>query len=62
MLKSAEQGIVISAPTCFAKAGDCASAWRVYEELWKARVPPNAPKEMLRTMFDSSISACKGKP
>jgi hypothetical protein len=62
MVKSADQGMLISVPTCFAKAGDCTAAWRTYEELWRSKVPATAPKETLRSMFDSSIAACKGKP
>ncbi len=62
MVKSADQGMLVSVPTCFAKAGDCAASWRTFEELWRLKIPASAPKETLRSMFDSTIAVCKGKP
>jgi hypothetical protein len=42
----------LSAPTCFASAGDCASAWKAYQE---------QNKDAKRPIFEATVPKCKGK-
>lgn len=47
-------------PKCFAKAGDCGSAFKAYVELYNQQTPGLAP-DVLRSNFDSTYGSCKGK-
>jgi hypothetical protein len=53
------------APTCFAKAGDCAAARKAYRAMNDAKGPNDAPKAkddaMLQNQFDALVGSCKGK-
>ena len=52
--------LVGSVPKCFAKAGDCGSAFKAYVELYTQQTPGLTP-EVLRSNFDSTYGSCKGK-
>jgi hypothetical protein len=65
--------LVGSAPQCFAKAGDCATAFKAYKDLEKEinlahpmpAVSGTTPwwqnETILRSNFETSVPACKGK-
>lgn len=51
-----------TAAACFARAGDCAAAWRVFDGNFKlAGTDPRLVPEMKRTTFDSVVPKCKGR-
>jgi hypothetical protein len=66
-VKQAGFAIGANGPQCFAKAGDCATAYTAYKESLKLR--PNMTPEVLarytedtyRRSFESSVQKCKGK-
>jgi hypothetical protein len=54
------------APTCLAKAGDCANAWKVFNEAYPADSlakveDPEVKKKIIRSNFESLIRKCKDK-
>lgn len=53
-----------TAAACFARAGDCAAAWRVFDGNFKiaAGTDPRFVPEIKRTTFDSVVPKCKGRP
>src|SRR5262249_6854032 len=58
--------INVSAPKCFANAGDCATAfssWKELDQMWRAdfyaQHPPAAAQQ--RTTFENVVPTCKGK-
>jgi hypothetical protein len=56
-----------TAAQCYAKAGDCASAWRVFRDGYPkegagwASMDPRTQDTIFRSTFDSMIASCKGK-
>jgi hypothetical protein len=55
-----------TAPTCFAKAGDCTAAWNTWREAWK--LDPNLSPQSrnlnddgLRRGFEAVVRKCKDK-
>lgn len=62
---NAGKTLYATAPNCYARAGDCAAAWRSFRELW----PPENLKdldakkreEVLGQTFDAMVQRCKGK-
>jgi hypothetical protein len=52
--------LVATAPLCFGRAGDCATAYKVYVELTKIWRPDQDEKYM-RAAFDGTVKMCKGK-
>jgi hypothetical protein len=65
-VKQAGAALRTTAPACFAKAGDCDSAWNAWKEAWK--LDPNLSPQSrnlneagLRAGFDAVVSKCKGK-
>jgi hypothetical protein len=53
-----------AAPNCFARAGDCASAWRVFNELNAERFKGQAwtaKQDVVQKSFESLVPRCKGK-
>jgi hypothetical protein len=65
-VKNAGAALRTTAPSCFAKAGDCTAAWNAYKEAW--RLDPNLPPQShnlnddaLRRGFETIIRACKDK-
>jgi hypothetical protein len=53
-------GIMVMASKCFARAGDCAGAYKTYGELTKVW-RPDQKEQFLRPAFDGTIPECKGK-
>jgi len=55
----------MAAPTCFAKAGDCESAYKAFKALNDAKGPDDGWRatndKQLRTGFDGVVPTCKGK-
>jgi len=55
----------LPAPSCFAKAGDCAAAFKAYKTMNDAKGPDDGWKakneKQLRTAFDGLVPTCKGK-
>ena len=55
----------IAGANCFAKAGDCATAWKAYKTMNDAKGPDDGWKakddKILRTTFESVVPICKGK-
>lgn len=52
---------------CFARAGDCASAWRIYNDEFVAThlasiADPKIRAETARQTFDSMVPKCTGRP
>ena len=65
-VKQAGAALRTSAPACFAKAGDCDSAWSAWKEAWKLdpNLSPqsrNLNDDALRHGFEAVVSKCKGK-
>jgi hypothetical protein len=61
------QALFYTAAACYARAGDCKAAYRVYRELFPATglsaITDAAMREkVVRDSFDSSIERCKPKP
>lgn len=62
---SLENAFPFAAAGCFARAGDCASAWKVFnEEATHLRTvtDPKVRAEVMRSSFDSAVPKCKGRP
>jgi len=55
----------VPAPSCFARAGDCAAAYKVHEAMNDAKGPNDDYKapdaKTLRRTFESLVAICKGK-
>jgi hypothetical protein len=65
-VKQAGAALRTTGPTCFAKAGDCDSAWSAWKEAWKLdpNLSPqsrNLNDDALRRGFEAVVSKCKGK-
>ncbi|HEY1693070.1 MAG TPA: hypothetical protein VGG39_12970 [Polyangiaceae bacterium] len=65
-VKQAGASLRTTAPTCFAKAGDCATAWTTWKEAWKLdpNLSPqsrNLNDDALRHGFDAVVRQCKDK-
>ena len=65
-LVSGPKALFQTAAACFARAGDCASAWKAYRDEY----PPDAlasikdarqKDQIVRAAFDSTVERCKGK-
>jgi hypothetical protein len=61
------QALFNTAANCFARAGDCASAWAAYRDLFpranlESVKDPAQREKILRQSFDGSIQRCAGKP
>ncbi len=58
-------GIQMPAPNCFAKAGDCAAAFKTYKAIDDARDAKDSLKskneKFLRSNFENLVDSCKGK-
>jgi hypothetical protein len=46
----------IAGPTCLARAGDCAAAWRVFHDAWTAE--KGLDEATVRKMFGSVVKGC----
>jgi hypothetical protein len=65
-VKMAGASLRTTAPACFAKAGDCDSAWSSWKEAWKLdpNLSPqsrNLNDDALRHGFEAVVAKCKGK-
>jgi hypothetical protein len=65
-VKQAGASLRTTAPACFAKAGDCDSAWSAWKEAWKLdpNLSPqsrNLNDDALRHGFEAVVSKCKGR-
>jgi hypothetical protein len=63
-VKMAGASLRTTAPACFAKAGDCDSAWSSWKEAWKLdpNLPPasrNLNDDALRRGFEAVVRKCK---
>ncbi len=63
-----EKNVGIMAAMCYGRAGDCATAYKVYVDFMVkdrpdafAKTPPDQLKEILRPAFESTVPKCKGK-
>ncbi len=62
---SLENSFAYSAAACLARAGDCAGAWKVFNDestALRAIADPAIRAEAMRSTFDSVVPKCKGKP
>jgi hypothetical protein len=60
--KQAEKGLMWSAPNCFARAGDCASALSVHRIEMGPRIEVKDPaqrEKALQSTFESTVPLCK---
>jgi hypothetical protein len=66
-VNSLHRSLYNTAAACFARAGDCASAWTVYRDNFPAEGPgwaktdPKTKETIIKSTFESSIARCKGK-
>jgi hypothetical protein len=65
-LRGGAQALFHTAAQCFAKAGDCKTAYATYRDLFppeglKAIADPAMREKVVREAFDSSIERCKGE-
>lgn len=52
-----------TAAACFARAGDCGTAWKVFNDEFRVQIPdPKTRAEVIRSSFDSMVTKCKGRP
>jgi hypothetical protein len=64
-LTGGAQALFFMAAQCFAKAGDCQSAWLAYRDLFPAKnlesiADPKLREQTVRRAFDASVERCKG--
>jgi pentatricopeptide repeat protein len=64
MVKDPVSFLLVAAPNCLARAGDCEAAWKVYQEIaaekFKGQIILSKP-DILRSSFESITPKCKGK-
>jgi hypothetical protein len=65
-VKMAGASLRTTGPSCFAKAGDCDSAWNAWKEAWKldpnlSAQSRNLNDDALRHGFEAVVAKCKGK-
>lgn len=64
-IANADKSLYATAPGCFARAGDCASAWQLHRELFPQEnlknVDSKVRADVLASTFDSLVPRCKGK-
>lgn len=64
-IANADRSLYATAPGCFARAGDCASAWQLHRELFPQEnlknVDSKVRADVLASTFDSLVPRCKGK-
>jgi hypothetical protein len=60
-VKEAGHSIRTTGPQCFAKAGDCDSAWTAYQAAWRAAPNPNMRLDdaSLRRNFEQTVRKCR---
>jgi hypothetical protein len=63
VVSGTKQALFHTAAACLARAGDCAGAFRRYEELFPrseetSRLDPKAFQELIRTSFHASMARC----
>ncbi|MBL8941693.1 MAG: hypothetical protein JNK45_01040 [Myxococcales bacterium] len=59
-----ENAFPFAAAGCLARAGDCAGAWKVFNEEaahLRTITDPKVRAEVMRTSFDSTVPKCKGR-
>lgn len=64
MVKDPLSFLLAAAPNCLARAGDCAAAWRVYQDVTAEKFKGQAwiaKQDVVRSSFDSIAPRCKGK-
>lgn len=55
-IQQASAQVRITAPQCFARAGDCADAWRAFHDQWLT--VPGMTDEVMHKTFDSMVRRC----
>ncbi|MEZ4384878.1 MAG: hypothetical protein R3A79_26340 [Nannocystaceae bacterium] len=65
-LRGGAQALFFTAAQCFAKAGDCKTAYATYRDLFpseglKSIADPAMREQIVREAFDSSVERCTGK-
>lgn len=66
-IKTVEDTFGSTAAACFARAGDCGSAWTIFNDEFAAKhfaqiTDPKLRADTARQTFDSMVPKCKGRP
>lgn len=58
-IKQAAAQIRITAPQCFARAGDCAQSWSAFHDQWL--MVPGMTEDVMHKTFNNLVQRCSGK-
>jgi len=66
-VRTIEDTFGTSAAACFARAGDCGAAWKIFNDEFVTKrfasiTDPKLRAETARQTFDSMVEKCKGRP